>query len=195
MNFRSLRKILLTVWRAEKAAFVTCSPYRHSRELLSPMGALWFWWAFPSHSSSQPSPCSLPGLLHPFLSSLIFVSGAVNMITWIHCTNWSDYLEVTLIAEMLRIMGAWLDALGVVSEMCIHTTINELHCSLLIDLLSVLRLVCVGFWWHVTAVSSTELLPSPTLSCVVLVFWSTQAGAGMVKKLLSKVLQTRDAPA
>lgn len=58
-----------------------------------------------------------------------------------------------------------------------------------------LRLVCVGFWWQVTAVSSAEPLSSPTLSCVVLVFWSLQAGAGMVKQLLSKVLQTRDVPA
>lgn len=79
--------------------------------------------------------------------------------------------------------------------MCIHTSINELHCSLLIDLLSALRLVCVGFWWHVTAVSSTEPLSSSHSSCVVLAFWSSQAGAGVLKQLLSKVLQTRDAPA
>lgn len=141
-----------------------------------PIPALWFWWAFPSHSSSQPwSFTLLPAWAPtPLCVILDFCVCCVNIIIWIPCTNWSDYIEVIQIAEMPWIKGAWLDNLSVVSEMCIHSSINELHCSLLIDLLSVLRFVCVGFWWHITAVSSAEPLPSPTFPSVVLVFWSSQ---------------------
>lgn len=76
-----------------------------------PVGALCFLWAFPSRSSSKPWSFTL--LPHPFLSSLIFVSAAVSIVTWIHCPNWGDYLEVIQIAEMSRIKGAWLGNLGV----------------------------------------------------------------------------------